>query len=131
MTDGQEKLPVIAGVNNIPLSQANKAEDINNVGLTYETSKLLGFSSWEDILENNGGSHHVPFQPSFPETQPSNMGINSNSSQGDEIMGQYLNGSLTQAEGNWQVLVKLYGKEICFILILVCLVALDRNCVCK
>ncbi|KAJ1379892.1 P-loop containing nucleoside triphosphate hydrolase [Sesbania bispinosa] len=111
LKDDQEKLPVIPGVNYIPLSQANKIKDIHNVGLTYEPSKFLGFSSWESTLESNAGSHHVPFQPSFPETQSNNTGINSSPSPGDEIMAQHFtisiakqhgNGSLIQAEGSWQ-----------------------------
>ncbi|KAJ1398660.1 P-loop containing nucleoside triphosphate hydrolase, partial [Sesbania bispinosa] len=111
LKDDQEKFPVIPGVNYIPLSQANKIKDIHNVGLTYEPSKFLGFSSWESTLESNAGSHHVPFQPSLLETQPNNTGINSSPSQGDEIMAQHFtisiakqhgNGSLIQAEGSWQ-----------------------------
>lgn len=121
MTDDQEKLSIIPNVNYISPSQANKTKYINNVGLTYEPSKLSVFSSWEDILENNAGNHHVPFQSSFPETQLNNFGINSNASQGDEGMGQHFtisiakqheNGNLIQAEGNWQVFGALYGKEI-------------------
>ncbi|XP_058758872.1 calmodulin-binding transcription activator 1-like [Vicia villosa] len=93
LKDGLERLPVI-----------------NNVGLTCEPSKLLGFSSWQDILENNAGSHNVPFQHFFPETQFNDMGINS-TSQGYEVMGQHLsigitnhheNGSLIEDKGNWQ-----------------------------
>lgn len=112
-TDDQEKLPIIPGVNYISLTQDNKNKDILNAGLTYESPKPLGFYSWEGILENNAGSQHVHFQPLFPGTQPDNMGINSNFSQGEEIMVPYLttsiakqheNGSLIQAEGNWQVL---------------------------
>lgn len=110
-TDDQEKFPVMPGVNYISLTQGNKIKD--NVGLTYESPKPLGLSSWEGILENNAGSQHVPFQPLFPETQYGSMGIGTNFSQGDEIMMPHLttsiakqheNGSLIQAEGNWQVL---------------------------
>lgn len=141
MTDDQEKLSGIPGVNYISLSQANKIKDIDNVGLTYEPQKFLGFSSWEDVLENNNGSQHMPFQPSFPETQPDNMGINSNLSEGDEIMGplfttniakQHVNGSPIQVEGNWQVLGEICGKITSIIrLVLVCLITLDRNYVYK
>lgn len=85
---------------------------INNVGLTCEPSKVLEFSSWQDILENKAGSHNAPFQHFFPETQFNDMGINS-TSQGYEVMGKHLsigisnhweNGSLIQNKGNWQVL---------------------------
>nr|KYP49260.1 Calmodulin-binding transcription activator 3 [Cajanus cajan] len=116
LIDDQEKLPVIPGVNYISLTQGNKMKDIHNFGLTYESSKPFGLSSWEGILENNAESQHVPFQPLFPETQPDNMGFNSNFSQGDEIMVPHLttsiteqheNGSLIQAEGNWQA----YGVD--------------------
>lgn len=95
MIDDQERLPVI-----------------NNAGLTYDPSKLLGFSSWQDIFENNVGSHNVPFQPFFPETHFSDMRTNS-TSQGYEVIGQHLsigitkhheNRSLLQDKGNWQVL---------------------------
>jgi hypothetical protein len=110
--DDQERLPVIPQVDDILLSQANETKYINNVGLTCELSKVLGFSSWQDILENKAGSHNVPFQ-SFPETEPNNTGINS-TSQGYETMGQHLTISITkqydnrsfipaEAEGNWQV----------------------------
>ncbi|RZB96762.1 calmodulin-binding transcription activator 1-like isoform X2 [Glycine soja] len=111
-SDDQEKLPIIPGVNYISLTQDNKNKDILNAGLTYESPKPLGFYSWEGILENNAGSQHVHFQPLFPGTQPDNMGINSNFSQGEEIMVPYLttsiakqheNGSIIKAEGNWQV----------------------------
>lgn len=112
-TDEQKKLPGIAEVNYISLTQDRKIIDIHNYGLTYESPKPLGFSSWEDILENNGGSQHVPFQPLFPEMQPDNMGVNSNFCRGDDIIAPHLttsiaklhdNGSLIQAEGSWQVL---------------------------
>ena len=72
MIDYQERLPLI-----------------NNVELTYEPSQLLGFSSWQEILENNAGSHNVPFHPSFQETQPVDMGENS-TFQGYEVTGQHL-----------------------------------------
>lgn len=122
ITDDRAKFPVIPGVNYTSLGQANKIKDIHNVGLTYEPSKSLGFSSWEDILGNNGGSHHVPFQPSFSETQSNDKGINRDPSQAYEIMGQHFtisideqhdNGSPITPEGSWQVLSELYGKEIC------------------
>lgn len=111
LKDDQERLPVIPQVDDILLSQANETKYINNVGLTCELSKVLGFSSWQDILENKAGSHNVPFQ-SFPETEPNNTGINS-TSQGYETMGQHLTISITkqydnrsfipaEAEGNWQ-----------------------------
>ncbi|KAL2343063.1 hypothetical protein Fmac_004348 [Flemingia macrophylla] len=111
LINDQEKLPAIPGVNYIPLTQGDKMKDILNFGLAYESSKPLGFSSWEGILENNAGSQHVPFQPLFPETQPDNTGINDSFFQGDEIMVPHVttsiakkneNGSLMQAEGNWQ-----------------------------
>jgi hypothetical protein len=73
------------------LSQANETRCINNVELTCELSKILGFSSWQDTLENSSESHNVPFQPSFPETQSNNMGINS-TSQGYEVMEQHFLG---------------------------------------
>ncbi|KAL9329608.1 hypothetical protein ACSQ67_004611 [Phaseolus vulgaris] len=107
----QKKLPVIAEVNHISLTQDRKIIDIHNVGLTYESPKPLGFSSWEDILGNNGESQHVPFQPLFPEMQPDNMRVNSNFCQGDDIIVPHLttgiaqlhdNGSIIQAEGSWQ-----------------------------
>ncbi|KAL5175629.1 Calmodulin-binding transcription activator 2 [Glycine soja] len=112
LINDQEKLPIIPGVNYISLTQDNKNKDILNAELTYESPKPLGFYSWEGILENNAGSQHVHFQPLFPGTQPDNMGINSNFSQGEEIMVPYLttsiakqheNGSIIKAEGNWQV----------------------------
>lgn len=115
LINDQEKFPVIPGVNYISLTESHKVKDIHNVGL-YQSPKPLGFSSWESILENNAGSQHVPFQPLYPGTQPDNMGINSNFSQGDEIMMPHLttsiakqleNGSLVQAEGNWQA----YGVD--------------------
>ncbi|KAK7308503.1 hypothetical protein VNO77_42111 [Canavalia gladiata] len=107
----QEKLSVIPGGNCISLTQGNKIQDILDVGLTYASPNPLGFSTWEGVLENNGASQHVSFQPSFPETQPGNMGIKSNFSQGNEIMvphfttgiaKQHENGSLIQSEENWQ-----------------------------
>ncbi|XP_061344118.1 calmodulin-binding transcription activator 3-like [Gastrolobium bilobum] len=110
LINDQEVLFDTPGVNYISLGQANKIKDFDNVGLAYESQKLFGFSSGEDILENKVGSQHVFFQPSFPETRD-NMGINSNPSQGDEIMRplfttsiakQHENGSFIQAEGNWQ-----------------------------
>jgi len=100
-------------VNHISLTHDRKIIDIHNVGLTYESPKPLGFSSWEDILGNNGESQHVPFQPLFPEMQPDNMRVNSNFCQGDDIIVPHLttgiaqlhdNGSIIQAEGSWQVL---------------------------
>ena len=113
MIDDQERLPVIPQVDDISLSQANETKYINNVGLTCELSKVLGLSLRQDILENNAGSHNVPFQASFPETEPNNMGINS-TSQGYATMGQHLTINITkqhenrsfiqaEAEGNWQV----------------------------
>ncbi|XP_027360473.1 calmodulin-binding transcription activator 1-like isoform X2 [Abrus precatorius] len=111
-SDDQEKFSAIPGVNYISLPEGNnKIKDIHNVGLTYESLKPLGFSSWEGILENNAGSQHAPFQPSFPETKPVNMGINSHFSQGDEIMvphfttstaKQHEYGSLIPSERNLQ-----------------------------
>ncbi|KAK7399555.1 hypothetical protein VNO78_10740 [Psophocarpus tetragonolobus] len=104
-SDDQEKLPVI---------QDKKIIDIHNLGLTYESPKPLGFSSWEGILENNAGSQPVPFQPLFPEAQPNNMGINRSFSQG--VMVPHLTtciaklqeyGTLKQAEGNSQA----YGVD--------------------
>jgi len=112
-TDEQKKLPVSAEVNYISLTQDRKIVDIHNGGLIYESPKPLGFSSWEDILENNGGSRHMPFQPLFPEMQPDDMAVSSNFCQGYDIMVPHLatsmaklhdNGSLIQAEGSWQVL---------------------------
>ncbi|RDX66086.1 Calmodulin-binding transcription activator 2, partial [Mucuna pruriens] len=114
LINDQDKLPGIPGVNYISPTQGNKINDVHNVGLTNESPKPLDFSSWEGILE--AGSQHVPFQPLFPVTQPVNMGINSNFSQGDDIMVPHLttsiakhheNGSLIQAEENWQA----YGVD--------------------
>lgn len=107
-------------MNHISFSQANTTNYIDNLGLTYEPAKLLGFSSWGDFIENNVGNHHVPFQPLFHETQPNSMGINSNLSQGNDLTGKHCtagvgkhheNGSLIQAEGNWQVLDELYDTS--------------------
>ncbi|XP_047149182.1 calmodulin-binding transcription activator 1 [Vigna umbellata] len=107
----QKKLPVIDDMNYISLTQDRKFIDIHNGGLTYESPKPLGFSSWEDILENNGESQHMPFQPLFPEMQPDEMAVNSSFCQGYDIMVPHLttsiaklhdNGSLIQAEGSWQ-----------------------------
>ncbi|XP_027920339.1 calmodulin-binding transcription activator 3 isoform X2 [Vigna unguiculata] len=107
----QKKLPVNAEVNYISLTQDRKIIDIHNGGLIYESPKPLGFSSWEDILENNGGNQHMPFQPLFPEMQPDDMAVSSNFCQGYDIMVPHLttsmaklhdNGSLIQAEGSWQ-----------------------------
>ncbi|CAJ2677065.1 unnamed protein product [Trifolium pratense] len=86
LKDDQQRLPVIPKVDYISLSQPNETKCINNIGLTCELSKILGFSSCQDILENHSGSHNVPFQPSFPETQSNNMGING-TSQGYEPSG--------------------------------------------
>ncbi|CAJ1938111.1 unnamed protein product [Sphenostylis stenocarpa] len=111
LINDREKLPAIAEVNYSSYTQNQNIIDIHNVGLTYESPKPLGFSSWEDILENNGGSQHVPFHSLFPETQPDNMGVNRNFCQGDDIMVPQLttniaklhdNESLVQAEGSWQ-----------------------------
>jgi len=110
--DDQERLLVFRQVDYIPLSQANEARFINNVGSACEPSKLLGYSSWQHILDNTDASYDVLFQPSFPEIQSNNMEINS-TSQPYEVMGQpfsssivkqHQNGSLIQNEGNWQVL---------------------------
>ncbi|CAL5214419.1 unnamed protein product [Lathyrus oleraceus] len=98
----------------VPKIKAQQLADFNCPlplkGLTYDPSKLLGFSSWQDIFENNVGSHNVPFQPFFPETHFSDMRTNS-TSQGYEVIGQHLsigitkhheNRSLLQDKGNWQ-----------------------------
>lgn len=112
VTDDQGKLSGFPGVNYISLDQANKTKDIDAAALMYEPQKSLGLSSWEDILTNNAGSQPVPFHHRLPKIQPNTMGINSNSSQGDEIMRQpftsrttkqHENWNLIQAQENWQV----------------------------
>ena len=113
LTGGQGKPSGIPGVNNDSLSEANKIKDIDNVGLTYEPPKHHGFPLWEDDLENNDGSQHVPFQPP--------MGIDNNPSHGIGIMGQLFTGiiakqceseSLMQVERNWQVFGDLRGMKL-------------------
>lgn len=72
-------------------------------GFTYDPSKLLGSSSWQDILENNVGSHNMPFQLFFSETQFSDMRTNG-TSQGHEVMGQHLNINITKHHENKSIL---------------------------
>ncbi|GAU19109.1 hypothetical protein TSUD_79320 [Trifolium subterraneum] len=71
--DDQQRLPVIPKVDYISLSQANETKCLNSVGFTCELSKILGYSSWQDTLENSGSGSD-------------NMGINS-TSQGFEPSG--------------------------------------------
>ncbi|KAI4317272.1 hypothetical protein L6164_025155 [Bauhinia variegata] len=107
----QGQLSGIPGENCISLSQANQIKDIDNAEQKYEPLKHLAFPFWKDALENNSGSQPVPFQPSFPKTQPDTMGINNNSSQGEDVMGQnfirssakeHYDGNFIQVERNWQ-----------------------------
>lgn len=103
--DFQGKLSAISRVDFVSLTLADKVKDSNNPEL-----KHLDFALWDDILGNGtSGGEAVPFQPSFPETQPDTIGVLPK--QENQILGQLFTsnferqefGSHLQVQEEWQV----------------------------